>query len=72
MNDGLEVSTSASYGELSDGLSAAILQAEAMVFVMSDEGFEQWNESIKANYIWSLQRKIEEVRALFAAMQRVK
>lgn len=51
-----------------DCLENALAQAEAMSFVAQGDDFDQWNDVIKANYLWALQEKISEARGHFRAM----
>jgi hypothetical protein len=49
-----------------------LAQLEALALVATTDGFEEYNETIKTNYLWTINSLIEDVKALVKAEREVK
>jgi hypothetical protein len=48
-----------------------LAQLEALALVATADGFEEYNETIKTNYLWAINSLIEDVKALVKAEREV-
>jgi len=61
------INPEASEDAICNAIHERLAQAHSMTFVMAGEeqDFQRWNDKIQADYYWTLQRMIGEIRRLY-------